>query len=68
MPAGSGLELVALGNGNYTLVKLAQQGDGLTLAATNIEANSLRYDSLPEALPAARWPAAAGWGCWATRT
>lgn len=47
--AGSGLELVALGNGNYTLVKLAQQGDGLTLAATNIEANSLRHDSLPEA-------------------
>ena len=47
--SGSGLALVDRGNGNYTLAKQAAGGDGLTLAATNIEASSLRHDSLPEA-------------------
>lgn len=46
---GTGLELVELGNGNYTLIKQPASGDGLTLAATNIDASSQRHDSLPEA-------------------
>ena len=47
--AGTGLELVALGNGNYTLVRQASGGDGVTLDATAIDASSLRADTLPEA-------------------
>ena len=47
--AGTSLERVALGNGNYTLVRQASGGDGVTLDATTIDASSLRADTLPEA-------------------
>lgn len=47
--AGSGLELVELSNGSYQLVRQASGGEGLTLAATTIDANSVRHEALPEA-------------------
>ena len=46
--AGSGLELVELSNGSYQLVRQASGGEGLTLAATTIDANSMRHEALPE--------------------
>lgn len=49
--AGSGLVLVALDNGNYTLVKRPVAVDGgLTLDTTSIDAVSVRQGNLPEAL------------------
>ncbi|PRN04874.1 energy transducer TonB [Pseudomonas sp. LLC-1] len=47
--AGSGLELVELSNGSYQLARQASGGEGLTLAATTIDANSMRHEALPEA-------------------
>ncbi|MFF7861011.1 TonB-dependent siderophore receptor [Pseudomonas monteilii] len=47
--AGSGLELVELSNGSYQLARQASGGEGLTLAATTIDANSMRHETLPEA-------------------
>lgn len=46
--AGSGLELVELGDGNYTLARQPATS-GLTLDATSIEAASVRSGGLPEA-------------------
>jgi len=47
--AGSGLELVELGDGSFKLIRQVASGDGLTLAATTIDANSMRHETLPEA-------------------
>ena len=48
--AGSGLELVELGDGSYMLIKQPAAGDGgLTLAATSVDASSIRLGALPEA-------------------
>ncbi|WP_043200886.1 TonB-dependent receptor [Pseudomonas putida] len=47
--AGSGLELVELSNGNYQLSRQPNSGEGLTLATTTIDANSMRHETLPEA-------------------
>ncbi|HDS1737572.1 TonB-dependent receptor [Pseudomonas sp. BP8] len=48
--AGSGLELAALGDGTFMLVRQPEvSADGLTLAATNIDASSLRTGGLPDA-------------------
>ena len=47
--AGSGLELVELSNGSYQLIRQPSSGDSLTLAATTIEANGIRHETLPEA-------------------
>ncbi|MBH3427423.1 TonB-dependent receptor [Pseudomonas alkylphenolica] len=48
--AGSGLELVERNDGSYTLTRrVADSGDGLTLAATTIDANSLQGSALPDA-------------------
>lgn len=48
--AGTDLELVERGNGSYTLAQRPAGSGDLTLAPTNINANGIRADALPEAL------------------
>ncbi len=63
---GSGLQAEHQANGSYVLRPVPTDG-AVALSASTITA-SLGAEALPPPTPAARWPAARAWACWATPT